>query len=176
MTERTFNVLFLCTGNSARSILAESILRKEGTGRFNTFSAGSTPRGSIHPLAIDTLTAFGYPVDGLRSKSWNEFEGPDAPVMDFIFTVCDAAAGESCPVWPGHPMNAHWGITDPSDVTGSDFERRHAFVTALRHLRNRITAFTALPLDRLDTASLRSSLQTIGRTSGASAGTGATPT
>lgn len=170
MTTRPFNVLFLCTGNSARSILAEGILRKDGAGRFNAFSAGSTPRGTINPLAVDTLTSFGYPTDGLRSKSWEEFDGPEAPVMDFVFTVCDSAAGESCPIWPGHPMTAHWGIADPSDVTGSDFERRHAFVDALRYLRTRITTFAALPFDRLDRASLRSSLQAIGRAEGASAG------
>lgn len=169
MTTRTFNVLFLCTGNSARSILAEGILRKDGAGRFNAFSAGSMPKGAVNPLALDTLTAFGYPVDGLRSKSWEEFDGTDAPVMDFVFTVCDSAAGESCPIWPGHPMTAHWGIEDPSDVTGSDIERQRAFVTAMRYLRNRITAFAALPLERLDATSMRSSLQEIGRTEGASA-------
>lgn len=170
MTTRTFNVLFLCTGNSTRSILAEGILRKDGAGRFNAFSAGSMPKGAVNPLAIETLAAFGYPVDGLRSKSWEEFDGPDAPVMDFVFTVCDSAAGESCPIWPGHPMTAHWGIEDPSDVAGSDLERRQAFSIALRYMRNRITAFAALPLDRLDATSMRSSLVAIGRAEGASAG------
>ncbi len=170
MTTRPFNVLFLCTGNSARSILAEGILRKDGAGRFIAFSAGSTPKGTINPLAVDTLASFGYPTDGLRSKSWEEFDGPEAPVMDFVFTVCDSAAGESCPIWPGHPMTAHWGIEDPSDVDGSDVERRSAFNRAFRFLRNRITAFAALPFERLDATSLRTSLQDIGRAEGASSG------
>ena len=138
MPEPAYNVLFLCTGNSARSILAEAMLNKDGGGRFRAFSAGSQPKGEPHSLALQTLRETDYPTEGLRSKSWDEFAGPDAPVMDFVFTVCDDAAGEVCPVWPGRPMTAHWGIEDPSQVQGSDIERERAFVTALRYLENRI--------------------------------------
>ncbi|PCE39587.1 arsenate reductase ArsC, partial [Rhizorhabdus dicambivorans] len=150
MTDRVFNVLFLCTGNSARSILAESALNKLGEGRFRGYSAGSFPKGAVNPDALRLLERIGYPTEGLHSKSWEEFSVPDAPVMDFVFTVCDDAAGETCPVWPGHPMTAHWGIEDPSHVEGNDIERERAFVTALRYLENRIKLFMALPFDQLD--------------------------
>jgi arsenate reductase len=161
-------VLFLCTGNSARSILAESILQKEGRGRFRAFSAGSQPKGQVHPLALKVLANFDYPTGGLRSKSWQEFAASDAPVMDFVFTVCDNAAGETCPVWPGQPMTAHWGIEDPAEAAGTDLQMEAAFVTALRYLKNRISIFTALPLDRLDTLTLGTKLRDIGRIDGAS--------
>ena len=168
-SDRVFNVLFLCTGNSARSILAEAILRQDGGARFRAHSAGSLPKGQINPLAIDTLERLGYATDGLRSKSWDEFEGAAAPSMDFVFTVCDNAAGEVCPIWPGHPMTTHWGIEDPSDAEGDEVARKQAFATAARYLRNRIRAFTALPFDRLDRAALRTSLATIGADEGATA-------
>jgi arsenate reductase len=129
MTDRAFNVLFLCTGNSARSILAESILRKDGGGRFNAYSAGSHPKGRVNPLALKTLEALEYPVWGFRSKSWEEFATPDAPVLDFVFTVCDSAAGEVCPAWPGQPMTAHWGIEDPAAVEGTDIEKERALLS-----------------------------------------------
>jgi arsenate reductase len=167
MTERTLNVLFLCTGNTARSILAEGILRKDGQGRFNVFSAGSQPKGTVNPLALKVLESFGYPTDGMRSKSWEEFDRPDAPQMDFIFTVCDSAAGEACPVWPGHPMTAHWGIEDPAAVTGTEIEKERAFVTAFKYLRNRIQAFVALPMATLDDRSMRTQLKEIGEMEGA---------
>ncbi|WP_426412909.1 arsenate reductase ArsC [Bradyrhizobium ganzhouense] len=150
MPERIYNVLFLCTGNSARSILAESILRKDGAGRFCSFSAGSTPKGAVHPLALRVLERLNYPTDGMRSKSWIEFAKPDAPVMDFIFTVCDDAAGESCPIWPGQPTTAHWGIEDPADAQGTELEREAAFTTAFRYLKNRIGTFVSLPLDSIE--------------------------
>lgn len=165
---RTFNVLFLCTGNSARSILAESILSKDGAGRFHAFSAGSQPKGAVHPLALKVLQSLDYPIDGFRSKSWEEFATADAPVMDFVFTVCDNAAGEACPVWPGQPMTAHWGIEDPAGVEGTDLQKEAAFVAAFRHLKNRITAFAALPVASLDKASLRAKLTEIGQSDGAS--------
>jgi len=166
--DRIFNVLFLCTGNSARSILAESILNKDGAGRFRAFSAGSQPKGDVHPLALKVLKSFDYPDGGLRSKSWEEFAAPDAPAMDFVFTVCDSAAGETCPVWPGQPMTAHWGIEDPAAVEGSEIELEAAFVAALRYLKNRISIFTALPVASLDKASLRAKLAEIGQSDGAS--------
>ncbi|MGH6847635.1 MAG: arsenate reductase ArsC [Methylocella sp.] len=150
MTDRIFNVLFLCTGNSARSILAESILRKDGGRRFNAFSAGSHPKGAVNPLALKTLVAYGYPTEGLRSKSWDEFATRDAPQMDFMFTVCGNAAGEACPLWPGQPMTAHWGIEDPAAVEGTNIEKERAFSEAFRLLRNRIRVFTALPIKSLD--------------------------
>jgi len=165
---RIFNVLFLCTGNSARSILAESILAKDGAGRFRSFSAGSQPKGQVHPLALKVLKSLDYPIDGLRSKSWEEFAEADAPVMDFVFTVCDNAAGEACPVWPGQPMTAHWGIEDPADAQGMDLQKEAAFVAAFRHLKNRITAFSSLPVTSLDKASLRAKLAEIGQSEGAS--------
>ena len=168
MTDRVFNVLFLCTGNTARSILAESILAKDGGGRFRAFSAGSHPKGSVNPFAIKVLDSFGYPTDGARSKSWNEFSGPDAPRMDFVFTVCDNAAGEVCPFWPGQPMTAHWGIEDPAAVEGGDLDKERAFVTAFRYLKNRIVAFSAIPIERLDRLTLQKNLTAIGRLEGAS--------
>ncbi|MFO1108457.1 MAG: arsenate reductase ArsC [Bradyrhizobium sp.] len=167
MSERTFNVLFLCTGNTARSVLAESILRKEGRGRFRSFSAGSQPKGTVNPFAIKVLRDMDYPVDGLRSKSWEEFARPDAPVMDFVFTVCDNAAGEACPIWPGQPMTAHWGIEDPAAVEGSDLHKEAAFVEAFRYLKNRIAAFSSLPLASIDRLSLGTRLRDIGRMDGA---------
>ena len=168
MSDRIFNVLFLCTGNSARSILAESALNKLGGGRFRAFSAGSFPKGTVNPDAIALLERIDYPTEGLRSKSWEEFSAPDAPVMDFVFTVCDDAAGETCPVWLGHPMTAHWGIEDPSHVEGTAVERERAFVTALRYLENRIKLFIALPFERLDTMALRAHVHEIGQGEGAS--------
>jgi protein-tyrosine-phosphatase len=168
MSDHVYNVLFLCTGNSARSILAESILRKDGRGHFRAFSAGSQPRGEVNPLAIKVLDSFDYPTDDLRSKSWLEFARTDAAPLDFVFTVCDNAAGESCPLWPGQPMTAHWGIEDPAAVVGTDFDREAAFVAAFRYLRNRIAAFTSLPLGSIDQLSLGTKLRDIGRSDGAS--------
>jgi arsenate reductase len=167
MDHHLYNALFLCTGNSARSILAESILRKDGQGRFQAFSAGSQPKGQINPFAIKVLERLDYPTDGMRSKSWMEFATPDAPVMDFVFTVCDTAAGESCPVWPGQPMSAHWGIEDPAAVRGTDIEKETAFVTAFRYLKNRIGVFVNLPLGGIDKLSLGTKLREIGRLDGA---------
>lgn len=171
MTDRIYNVLFLCTGNTARSILAEGILRQEGEGRFKAFSAGSQPKGTVNPLALKTLAAFGYSPDAYRSKSWNEFAG--GPDMDFIFTVCDSAAGEACPVWPGHPMTAHWGIEDPAAVEGTDIEKQTAFNTAFRYLKARIAAFVSLPIKSIDQMALGQKLRDIGQmdgTTGASGG------
>jgi arsenate reductase len=167
MSDRTFNVLFLCTGNTARSILAESILRKEGRGRFRSFSAGSQPKGAVSPFALKVLLHMDYPVDDLRSKSWEEFARADAPVMDFVFTVCDNAAGEACPIWPGQPMTAHWGIEDPAAVEGTNLEKEAAFVAAFRYLKNRIAAFASLPFSSIDTLSLGTRLRDIGRMDGA---------
>ena len=167
MSERPFNVLFLCTGNSARSVLAEGILRKDGAGRFNAFSAGSQPKGAINPFALKVLEVYGYPPAGYRSKSWDEFAAPGAPVMDFVFTVCDSAAGEACPIWPGQPMTAHWGIEDPAAVEGSDIEKERAFVTAFKYLKNRISVFVSLPIRSLDKMALRAKLLDIGRLDGA---------
>lgn len=166
-TDRIFNVLFLCTGNSARSILAESILNKDGAGRFRAFSAGSQPKGNVNPFALKVLESFDYPADGFRSKKWEEFAAPDAPIMHFVFTVCDNAAGEACPVWPGQPITAHWGIEDPAAVEGTDFQKEAAFVAAFRYLQNRISAFIALPVASLDKASLRTRLTEIGQSDGA---------
>ena len=163
MTDRAFNVLFLCTGNSARSILAESILKKEGAGRFNAFSAGSQPRGEVNSLALRTLRELDYPHEGFRSKSWEEFSGPDAPVMDFVFTVCDSAAGEACPIWPGHPMTAHWGIEDPAAVEGTTIEKLTAFNMAFRFMKTRISLFTCLPFQSLDAMALGTRLREIGQ-------------
>ena len=167
MTDRVFNILFLCTGNTARSVLGEAILRHEGQGRFNAFSAGSQPKGIVNPYALRTLESLGYPVDGLRSKTWDEFAQPGAPKMDFVFTVCDSAAGETCPLWPGQPVTAHWGIEDPAAVEGSDIEKMRAFADAFRFMRNSINAFTSLPLTMLDGMSLKKSLQDIGALEGA---------
>lgn len=165
---RVFNVLFLCTGNTARSILAEAILAKDGGGRFRAFSAGSQPKGVVNPFALRVLHTAGYPTDGFRSKSWQEFAASGVPAMDFVFTVCDSAAGEACPVWPGQPMTAHWGIEDPAAVEGNDIEKEAAFVAAFRYLKNRISVFTALPVASLDRLTLQAKLDAIGRSEGAS--------
>jgi arsenate reductase len=170
MSERIHNVLFLCTGNSARSIMAESILRKDGSRHFRSFSAGSQPKRTVNPFAIRVLKSLDYPTDGLRSKNWVEFVRPDAPVMDFVFTVCDNAAGETCPIWPGQPMTAHWGIEDPAEVQGTAIEKEAAFVAAFRYLKNRIAVFTSLPLHSIDHLLLEKSLRDIGRTEGATSG------
>lgn len=165
MSEHIYNVLFLCTGNSARSILAEAILNQDGGGRFKAYSAGSFPKGEVHPVALDVLKGLGFPHEGYRSKSWDEFAVKDAPQFDFIFTVCDSAAGETCPIWPGHPMTAHWGIEDPAAVEGEG--QREAFVRALRYLRRRIELFLALPLAAIDDMALKAKLKEIGRQEGA---------
>jgi protein-tyrosine-phosphatase len=168
MSERQFNVLFLCTGNSARSIIAESILKKDGARRFTAFSAGSCPKGTVNLLALKVLESYGYPTDGFRSKSWDEFAAPDAPVMDFVFTVCDAAAAETCPMWPSQPMTAHWGIEDPAAVEGTPIQKEAAFVLAMRYLKNRISIFINLPIRSLDRMSLNAKLREIGQLEGAS--------
>jgi protein-tyrosine-phosphatase len=157
-----FNALFLCTGNSARSILAEAILEREGTGRFRAFSAGSRPKGTVHPYALELLQNLGHDTGFARSKSWDEYAGPGAPQMDFVFTVCDQAAEQECPLWPGHPATAHWGIPDPAAAEGSEPEKRLAFAEAYRMLRNRILLFVALPLASLDRLALDQSLRGIG--------------
>jgi arsenate reductase (thioredoxin) len=164
---KPYNVLFLCTGNSARSVIAEAILNKVGEGRFRAYSAGSQPKGEVNPQTIRLLAGLGYDTSGFRSKSWGEFAGSGAPEFDFIFTVCDSAAGEACPLWLGHPATAHWGIPDPAAVTGSDAQVAHAFNDAYRMLHRRISVFTALPLDSLDAASLKTKLRDIGRLEGA---------
>ena len=168
MVEHIYNVLFLCTGNSARSILAESILRKDGAARFRAFSAGSRPKGVVNPFAIKVLESLEYPTDGLRSKPWDEFAEAGAPKLDFVFTVCDSAAGEACPLWPGQPMTAHWGIEDPAAVEGTDIQKEAAFVLAARYLKNRISAFTNLPLKSIDHLALGKKLREIGALEGAS--------
>ena len=162
--DRAYNVLFLCTGNSARSILAEAFLNEEGKGRFRAFSAGSFPKGAVNPFALTLLKQLGYQTDGLRSKSWDEFAVPGAPQMDFVFTVCDRAAGEVCPIWPGRPVSAHCGIPDPAALKGTDAEKMQAFREALRALGNRIRVFIELPLEKLDRIKLKASLDDIGRT------------
>ncbi|HUI22468.1 MAG TPA: arsenate reductase ArsC [Methylocella sp.] len=167
MIDPVFNVLFLCTGNSARSIMAESILRKLGGERFNAFSAGSHPKSAVNPFALKTIVAFGYPAEGLRSKNWDEFATPDAPKLDFVFTLCDSAAGETCPAWPGQPMTAHWGIEDPAAVEGTNIEKERAFAQAFHYVRNRITVFISLPIRSLDKLSLTARLHEIGRLEGA---------
>jgi len=169
MTDRPFNVLFLCTGNSARSILAEAILNKLGAGKFRAYSAGSQPKGQVHPETIRLLRSLDYDTSGFRSKSWAEFAKPSAPALDFVFTVCDNAAGETCPLWPGQPMTAHWGIPDPAAAEGSPAEVALAFKDAYRMLSQRIGIFTALPLRSLDRISLQSKLKEIGRLEGATA-------
>ena len=170
MEGQTYNVLFLCTGNTARSILAEGVLRKQGAGRFNAFSAGSQPKGVVNPYALQTLADYGYPAEDYRSKSWDEYAAPGAPVMDFVFTVCDNAAGEVCPFWPGQPMTAHWGIEDPAAVEGTDIDKQRAFNEAFRYLRNRITAFTSLPLRSISQMALSARLKEIGQMEGSAAG------
>jgi arsenate reductase len=163
MADHVFNVLFLCTRNSARSILAESIINREGAGRFKGFSAGSHPEGQIHPYALDLLHKMNLSTLGLRSKSWDEFAAPDAPLLDFVFTVCDDAANEACPVWPGQAMSAHWAVPDPVAVEGTEAERRLAFAEAYRMLSNRISVFVNLPLRTLDRLALQARLDEIGR-------------
>ncbi|SLN56075.1 arsenate reductase ArsC [Oceanibacterium hippocampi] len=160
---RSYNALFLCTGNSARSILAESILNRKGAGRFRAYSAGSQPSGKVHPMALDLLGQTGHDTAGLRSKSWEEFAAAGAPALDFVFTVCDNAANEVCPVWPGQPMTAHWGIPDPAAATGTEAERRLAFAKAYRLLNNRIDLFLSLPIAALDRMTLQRQLREIGR-------------
>lgn len=169
MTERPFNVLFLCTGNSARSIMAEAILSKAGAGKFAAFSAGSQPKGQVHPEAKALLQSLGFDTAYFRSKSWSEFAAPGAPALDFVFTVCDNAAGEACPFWPGQPMTAHWGIPDPAAAQGSPAGIALAFKDAYRMLSQRIGIFAALPIRSLDQLSLQAKLKEIGRMEGASA-------
>ena len=163
MTDKVFNVLFLCTGNSARSVLAESQLNAMGKGRFRAYSAGSHPTGQVNPHTIEFLQKAGFPVDGLRSKSWDEFAAPDAPVMDFVLTVCDQAAGEQCPYWPGQPMTAHWGVPDPASVTGSEEAINKAFRDAAMVLRKRIELFISLPASAIDRLSMKAHLDQIGK-------------
>jgi arsenate reductase len=167
MPERVFNMLFLCTGNSARSIIAEAILNKLGAGRFCAFSAGSEPKGELNPHAVSLLQGLGYDLAGYRSKSWLEFAKPGAPALDFVFTVCDNAAGETCPLWPGQPMTAHWGVPDPAVAIGSAAEIAYAFNDTYRMLNQRIAVFAALPIRSLDRLSLQSRLAEIGRMEGA---------
>jgi len=162
VTDRIYNVLFLCTHNSARSVIAECVMNRLGKGRFMGFSAGSAPRGSIHPYALDLLRQQNYDVEALRSKSWDEFAQPDAPALDFVFTVCDQAASEVCPVWPGQPMTAHWGIPDPSAAEGTEAERRYAFADTNRMLYQRISIFVNLPIASLDKLALQKRLDAIG--------------
>lgn len=164
MTDRLYNVLFLCTGNSARSIIAEAILNKLGAGRFHAYSAGSRPKGQVNPHALQLLRSLDYDTTGFRSKSWSEFAKPGAPALDFVFTVCDNAAAESCPVWPGQPMTAHWGIPDPAAVVGSEEEITRAFTDAFLDLQRRISIFVNLPLEKLDRLSLQTRLDAIGHT------------
>lgn len=165
MSNQVYNVLFLCTGNSARSILAESALNKLGEGRFRGFSAGSFPKGDVHPMTLEVLASLGYPTAGLHSKSWSEFAAPDAQKIDLVITVCDDAAGETCPVWPGRPITAHWGIEDPAKVEGEG--QRDAFVRALRYLLNRIALFLSLPHDSIDRMALAAKVREIGQVEGA---------
>jgi arsenate reductase len=167
MGDKAYNVLILCTGNSARSILAEAIINREGKGRFHAFSAGSQPKGKPNPFGLKLLFDLGYDTAGLRSKSWEEFGGADAPKMDFIITVCDNAAGEACPYWPGHPLVAHWGIPDPADIDGTEDQKRAAFQEAYRRLMNRVTALINLPVEQLSLPELKAALMEIGRMEGA---------
>jgi protein-tyrosine-phosphatase len=169
MADRLFNTLFLCTGNSARSIIAEAILNKLGAGRFRAWSAGSQPKGQVNPHTIALLQGLGYDTAGLRSKSWSEFAAAGAPPLDFVFTVCDNAAGEACPFWPGQPMTAHWGVPDPAEAAGNAAEVALAFKDAYRMLHQRIAIFTALPIGSLDRLSLQERLKDIGRMEGATA-------
>lgn len=162
MGEKTYNVLFICTGNSARSIIAEAVLNHLGAGRFRAYSAGSQPAGQVNPLTIETLQSRKFDTAGLRSKSWDEFATPDAPQMDFIFTVCDKAGGESCPLWPGHPVTAHWGFPDPAAVQGSWDDKLKAFATTFREISQRLRIFLNLPLDKLDRMSLQNELRKLG--------------
>ena len=163
MTERIYNVLILCTGNSARSIMAEALINTMGQGRFRAYSAGSHPTGKVNPFAIEKAQSVKYPTENLRSKSWDEFATPDAPKMDFIITVCDNAAGEMCPVWPGQPISAHWGFEDPAAVEGSDDEKRRVFDQTFRHMMNRVRLFVNLPLKMLDQTAIKRELSNIGK-------------
>jgi arsenate reductase len=171
MADKIYNVLFLCTGNSARSILGEAILNKMGQGRFKAYSAGSHPKGEVHPMALSVLDGMGFDTSAMYSKSWDEFSKPGSPEFDFIFTVCDNAAGEICPVWLGHPMTAHWGIEDPAAVEGEG--QRDAFLQALRYLSNRIGLFLALPVASIDELAMKQRLKEIGSAEGASSGASA---
>jgi arsenate reductase (thioredoxin) len=164
MRDRPYNVLFLCTGNSARSILAESLVNHWGRGLFRGYSAGSHPKGAVHPIALELLRQMKLPTEGLRSKAWDEFAAPGAPPLDFVFTVCDNAAGEACPYWPGQPMTAHWGVADPAAVESSDTEKWTAFRAAFKALENRIKLFTSLPVASIDRMQLKERLDTIGKT------------
>ena len=164
MSDKVFNVLFLCTHNSARSVISECIMRRLGQGRFNAFSAGSQPSGRVHPLAVEMLEKLNYDTSDLRSKSWDEFSGPDAPDLDFVFTVCDSAANETCPYWTGQPMTAHWGVPDPSSVEGTDTEKHLAFAETHRMMYQRISIFVNLPLVSLDKLTLQKHLKDIGNT------------
>jgi len=167
MSDSVYNVLFLCTGNSARSIIAETILNRDGAGRFRAYSAGSHPKSAVNPMTLEVLNDLGYSTLGLRSKSWDEFAKAGAPKLDFVFTVCDTAAGEVCPIWPGQPMTAHWGIEDPAAVEGADVEKKKAFHQAVRFLKNRISVFVNLPIKSVDRLSLRHRLEEIGKLEGA---------
>ena len=162
MSEAPLNVLFLCTGNSARSIIAEAIMNREGRGRFHAYSAGSHPKGEVNPEALRLLESLHYKTDAFRSKSWDEFEAPDAPKLDFVFTVCDNAAAETCPIWPGQPMTAHWGVADPAAVAGTEQKMTRAFSDAFLHIQRRISLFVGLPLERLNRLSLQERLDEIG--------------
>jgi arsenate reductase len=163
MTTKVYNVLFICTGNSARSILAEAILNQLGGGHFKAYSAGSFPKGQVHPITLETLKERKFDVDSFRSKSWDEFSGPGAPQMDFIFTVCDNAGGEVCPIWPGHPVTAHWGFPDPAAVEGSTEEKKAAFARTFREISQRLRIFLNLPFEKLDRMSLQQQLRDMGR-------------
>jgi arsenate reductase len=163
--EKTYNILFLCTGNSARSVMAEAFTWAAGKGRFNTFSAGSHPTGRVNPFAIEQVAPTGYPMERLRSKSWDEFALPDAPQMDFIITVCDNAAGEVCPIWPGYPTTAHWGFEDPAAVEGTDEQKRAAFSKVAKQIIQRVSLFTSLPLHILDASAIQHEVKKIGQTS-----------
>ena len=169
MDSKHYNILFLCTGNSARSIIAEAVMNREGKDRIRAYSAGSHPAGTVHPFAIDLLQSLKFDVTGARSKSWDEFAAPDAPPMDFVFTVCDSAAAETCPIWPGQPVSAHWGVPDPAAAEGNEAERRVAFSEAYRMLSARIATFAALPLASLDRLRLQQQLDEIGRMGSATA-------
>ncbi|QDY99426.1 arsenate reductase ArsC [Nitratireductor mangrovi] len=163
MTDKIYNVLFLCTGNSARSIIAEAIINRVGAGRFNGFSAGSQPKGEVHPFTLQLLKTMNHDTGFARSKNWEEFAAPGAPELDFVFTVCDNAAAEACPVWPGQPMSAHWGVPDPAAVEGTEAEKHFAFADTYRMLSNRISVFTSLPLASIDQLTLQKRLDDIGR-------------
>ena len=161
--QRTYNVLILCTGNSARSIIGEALFNTMGAGRFKAYSAGSHPTGRVNPFAIEQVRPLGYPIEGLRSKSWDEFAAPGAPALDFVITVCDKAAGEMCPLWPGQPITAHWGFPDPAAVEGSDDEKRSAFANTLRQIRKRVELFLSLPLETLDNLAIKNKMSDIGQ-------------